>query len=1171
MQPVPAFQAGEHDARELEVAMYAAFVLLHFEDDAAAKVAWLADVGRSGQQFCAAKSDLGSVVYDALQAPTRDQCNLVSQSLPTGTPMTGEEVAAYMKAYRRKPVRYAASPDDTRRSSKIWIRRAQCCVDRIAEYINAYGSGMNAKMGAAAHLVSPAHRADAHHGSPSRVAAEATRAAAQATRKHAHAVSSLESERATKAAAIAAAVRTAEQQHAARVKVLKATNVELNDEIIECHGMLGALEDQAKYDGPVGAAVSKLYERTDGGALPADLRLLIMEQLSLGIAPSAVIGAMKAHDDALLSAAGEAAMGGVQRPSLAAVMVLRFELAYVVLFCAAVDVIALVGGGLSMHSDGTSVNQLSVLATAVQKLGQQITISAGHVSAGTTAAAELEATKLIFARGREKICDVRAELFEMGERGVADAKAAAEAIPDPALFDLSIINGGGSVMTDCCNQAKLLSRLIVESAADAMPTALPSASNSGSESDGDSDGGDESNTAASSAAGPSDSDGRRALSVFCHNHLRCTASKAGAAAAGTLLQEHLEASAAAFHARDRVVEPVASLMRALWKEMSDEYAKGHAGGFFPWLLQEHPDCLLLALPRGECGSRHDWLEMMCAVAIVNLPMYIEWFEYLAGSGAGDDQKVLLDSLRVRLACAENVAFMRVAASFWHKFTRPEKYLVCSKKVLINAASMAGVLERKLESLLAVQANPSCLFSAAFIPFASISDDAFQRYIDKHDDKRARSPSRSVLHNVAEKTSAILSQAGADEADAAIATELARAWAQAAAAKMQDPATPTSMWLADGVYGEAAQAADKVKAKQLEDAPRSNDGAEGIFSAFKAEMKKSRGICESSASGLAIARLNHTFAAGGTLKSLDAVTRTALFRCARKNRQLMKQRDELDRTAQAEYWQSRRNEMQQRKRVRAMRKNARALRYFDMARLASSAAVRTALAGKPEAEKHSTLKTHIEIYWHGYGCAEAKTKWTSGGTAVKSSVLKKHLCNIIAMVDSGDFVIPDAAPAGRSHVRAVKVLGTLTDAKQKILLQQEVDVSGTDALAFIEAETQRAASRGGDEHAHKQPETAPSVRVGLHILANTAIVDAESGADIGKQWLPGVVSCVSDGSQEVVANRVKKRGNPEGWACISFEDGYEDWFLLSAATFNCRALRSWQIDLDFGADGMQGGS
>ena len=28
MQPAPAFQAGEHDARELEVAMYAAFVLL---------------------------------------------------------------------------------------------------------------------------------------------------------------------------------------------------------------------------------------------------------------------------------------------------------------------------------------------------------------------------------------------------------------------------------------------------------------------------------------------------------------------------------------------------------------------------------------------------------------------------------------------------------------------------------------------------------------------------------------------------------------------------------------------------------------------------------------------------------------------------------------------------------------------------------------------------------------------------------------------------------------------------------------------------------------------------------------------------------------------------------------------------------------------------------------
>jgi len=46
MQPAPTFQAGEHDARELEVAMYAAFVLLRFGDEVECRGTWLEQVQR---------------------------------------------------------------------------------------------------------------------------------------------------------------------------------------------------------------------------------------------------------------------------------------------------------------------------------------------------------------------------------------------------------------------------------------------------------------------------------------------------------------------------------------------------------------------------------------------------------------------------------------------------------------------------------------------------------------------------------------------------------------------------------------------------------------------------------------------------------------------------------------------------------------------------------------------------------------------------------------------------------------------------------------------------------------------------------------------------------------------------------------------------------------------
>ena len=64
--------------------------------------------------------------------------------------MSSAEVVAYMGRYNRKSVRYAASPDGTQRSKSQTVRRAQCCVDRIARYIRDHGSSMDAKMQKAA-------------------------------------------------------------------------------------------------------------------------------------------------------------------------------------------------------------------------------------------------------------------------------------------------------------------------------------------------------------------------------------------------------------------------------------------------------------------------------------------------------------------------------------------------------------------------------------------------------------------------------------------------------------------------------------------------------------------------------------------------------------------------------------------------------------------------------------------------------------------------------------------------------------------------------------------------------------------------------------------------------------------------------------------------------------
>jgi hypothetical protein len=217
-------------------------------------------------------------------------------------------------------------------------------------------------MGAQAFTVAPQLRADPHHNSPGRkaraataeaaaerrlrvraeaaLARAATAEAAAERRRRARVEAVLAHESAAKDAAVAAAVRSAETLHAERVKIVKAQNAKLNAEVAAAHGCLGELADQASAeDGSVAACINKLYERP-GGVISAHVRQLIMEHLVLGVPPSAVPGALEAYEAAILAAAGEGAdsCAGASRPSLASVMLIRFELAYVVLFCAAYDI-----------------------------------------------------------------------------------------------------------------------------------------------------------------------------------------------------------------------------------------------------------------------------------------------------------------------------------------------------------------------------------------------------------------------------------------------------------------------------------------------------------------------------------------------------------------------------------------------------------------------------------------------------------------------------------------------------------------------------------------------------------------------------------------------------------------------------------------------------------------
>ena len=105
--------------------MFAALVLLYFDSDHEAKDVWLENVKSVGGHYFPANAEPGRALAAALRCPTPDECTLVSQSLPSETPVDGTEVMAYMRAYNRMPIRIAASPDGNPRDRRNKVRRAQ--------------------------------------------------------------------------------------------------------------------------------------------------------------------------------------------------------------------------------------------------------------------------------------------------------------------------------------------------------------------------------------------------------------------------------------------------------------------------------------------------------------------------------------------------------------------------------------------------------------------------------------------------------------------------------------------------------------------------------------------------------------------------------------------------------------------------------------------------------------------------------------------------------------------------------------------------------------------------------------------------------------------------------------------------------------------------------------
>ena len=65
----------------------------------------------------------------------------------------------------------------------------------------------------------------------------------------------------------------------------------------------------------------------------------------------------------------------------------------------------------------------------------------------------------------------------------------------------------------------------------------------------------------------------------------------------------------------------------------------------------------------------------------------------------------------------------------------------------------------------------------------------------------------------------------------------------------------------------------------------------------------------------------------------------------------------------------------------------------------------------------------------------------------------------------------------------------------------------------------------------------------------------------KQWLPAIITSISDGKDTKEDKAGRKRKVKKGLFLLEYDDGFISWTHLHKEDFNCARVGSWRLDLD----------
>ena len=694
-------------------------------------------------------------------------------------------------------------------------------------------------------------------------------------------------------------------------------------------------------------------------------------------------------------------------------------------------------------------------------------------------------------------------------------------LPLAAQLNITKLIGGGSMMTDTCNAAKLVRKLLIEGIKQVAR--------------------EEGYTEEEVVLFEQD----------CWRHLANVWFGAVMAQMSKTLDEVLEADLKEIPFQLRVGTDIIQILRATEKYFGGtcNYHKGDGRMFTNWMGRNHPGSYLFPLARACGGSRQDLGVEGAPAVLWNIVYYVPFLHWRLSAGLSDS--ILMKNLYIILRSVEMIGLLRVLSILYFSICLPIRWLAGNAHNLaeygFSALHMGEALDLMNDAFKDVVNDGKLLL-----------DEDFIMHIFDPISKRVPPFDEYMTFMFEEKEGNVVGST--DEEDRVVPYDLIRCECfyperieivqtgkicetlavEAAAtflAEFCNKSKATSTYLSE-VAGVRSQA--KLSKEELEGSlglHATNNVSESLHGGLTGAIQTWNGIRFDHAAGEATTRKNNDVGRGhqamisgrkgrkaptervfGTLHQLPPELRESLFQAARENVKEYKQSFDAALRRQEELKRKKEEIALEHKLDKAKERYIESIYFYEQyhsPRCWSTAEMATREYDKlpSEAQRFKYCREQIEIRWKGLGWKEAHHAWSRDGVTFRSEVLFDFLIDtVIPLAD--ELEVPSESPVDWPEPPSLNILGTLGDHAK------DLADSNTSAREKLKAEANDERDRRetvgrGDRWYEKQPASKPTGKelIGFQIEMMFEFADEDGSPYL--DWCHGVVKRIVNKDKNIV--------------------------------------------------------